>query len=123
MAAARAEALNNKAERAKVEEDDIAKIMSSLELQARAFAVRDRQVVIAQRAAVDEQVFKQRDHEKNLEDLRKLKQEEELQRQAKLREREMLRQHNEAEMKRKEREKLLAEEAKLREAEEYKAEY
>lgn len=42
-----------------------------------------------------------------MEDLRKLKEEEELKRQAKLREREMLRQYNEAEIQRKEREKLL----------------
>ena len=35
----------------------------------------------------------------------------------------MLRQYNEAEIQRKERAKLLEQEAKLREAEEYKAEY
>ena len=52
--------------------------MNSLELQARAFAVRDRQVVIAQRAAVNEAEMKQKWHEAELEDLRKLKEEEDL---------------------------------------------
>ena len=45
-------------QRAAIENDDVAKIMNSLELQARAFAVRDRQVVIAQRAAVNEAEMK-----------------------------------------------------------------
>lgn len=81
--------------------------MNSLELQARAFAVRDRQVVIAQRAAVNEAEMKQKWHEAELEDLRKLKEEEDLKIQAQLRERERLKEAFDLELKRKEQNKLL----------------
>lgn len=94
-------------QRAAIENDDVAKIMNSLELQARAFAVRDRQVVIAQRAAVNEAEMKQKWHEAELEDLKKLKEEEDLKIQAQLRERERLKEAFDLELKRKEQNKLL----------------
>ena len=94
-------------QRAAIENDDVAKIMNSLELQARAFAVRDRQVVIAQRAAVNEAEMKQKWHEAELEDLKKLKEEEDLKIQAQLRECERLKEAFDLELKRKEQNKLL----------------
>ena len=66
--------------------------------------------------------MKQKWHEAELEDLRKLKEEEDLKIQAQLRERERLKEAFDLELKRKEQNKLLEQEQKLRECEKFKAE-
>lgn len=94
--------------------------MNTLEQQAKAFVVRDRQVVIQQRSEVEEKMTVEKINRENMEDLAKLRHEEELKRQQAIRQREMLKQACDIEIKRKEQQKLLEEEAKLREGEIFK---
>eukprot|EP00703_Trepomonas_sp_PC1_P004030 JAP92576.1 hypothetical protein TPC1_15436 [Trepomonas sp. PC1] len=116
----RARQLQDNALRAQVEQDDIAKIMNTLELQARAFAVRDRQLVIQQRVEIDRQMEKQRDYERNQQELAQLKRDEELKKQKAIRDQEIMKENADVEHKRKQTQKLLQEESKLREAELYR---